>query len=252
MELKLEKARIDTWTKRKFFEGTSAKIGPSLDKSGQPVTGLKDKKEEIKFEKLLGLPEGTLAKTSPYWNDFVIVVDANGTVLNDDLDEHKLQLKFLKAQSIVAEGSAELKLNAKAEYVLFSEEAEKVEKNKGRRLKNEALKKVAQLDPVELRGLVFMYGHNPISMTPDSIEDFVFEKVEQDPKTFNLIVDDPAREAKVFVHNLVKAAILESRGGAYMYNGEVIAYGLDATAHLLQDKEKQELRVALEKQLVAR
>lgn len=250
MILKLEKARIDNWTKRKFFEGTSAKIGPSIDKMGQPVTGLKDLKEEIKFEKLLGLPAKTLAKTSNYWNELMIIVDANGTLFDDQEPEHQLQLKFLRAQSIVAEGTKELLTNARAEYVLINEEEEKIFKNKGRRLKNEALKKVAQLDPAELRGLVFMYGHNPTSMTDEGVEDFVFEKVEQDPATFNLIVEDPAREAKVFVHNLHKAGLLEVRGGAYMYNGEVLAYGIDATAHLLQKKDKQELRIALEKQLI--
>jgi hypothetical protein len=182
----------------------------------------------------------------------MIIVDAEGTLFDDEIPEHQLQLKFLRAQSIVADGTKELLTNARAEYVLVNDEEEKIQKNKGRRLKNEALKKVALLDPAELKGLVYMYGHNPTSMTPDGIEDFIFEKVEQDPATFNLIVEDPAREAKVFVHNLHKANLLELRGGAYMYNGEVIAYGLDATAHLLQDKNKQELRIALEKQLIAK
>ena len=249
MILKLEKARIDNWTQRKFFEGTSAKLGPAIDQTGYPVTGLKDAAEERKFEKVLGLPEKSLARTSDYWNDFVIVVDINGVMLDDSLPEHQLQLKFLRAQSIVAEGTAGLMTRPKAEYVLKNEEEEKVQKNKGRRLLNNARKRVGNMGPAELKGLVLMYGHSPDNMTPDAIEDFVFDKVEEDPKTFNLIVDDPGREAKVFVHALNKAEILELKAGAYMYNGEVIAYGLDATAHLLKDKKKQELRIALEKQL---
>lgn len=250
MILKLEKARVDNWTKRKFFEGTSAKIGPSIDSSGQPVTGLKDLKEEVKFENALGLPKGTLGKTSNYWNDFVIIVDAAGSQFDTDSLLDSLKIKFLQAQSLVSAGTADLLKNSKAEYVLYSEEEEKKTKNKSRRARNSALKKVAGMDPAELNGMVFMYGHNPTSMSPDAIEDFIYEKVEQDSETFELIASDPTREAKVFVHALTKAQILEIRGGAYMYNGEIVAYGLDATAQHLQKKDNQELRIALEKQLI--
>lgn len=250
MILKLEKARVDNWTKRKFFEGTSAKIGPSIDQTGLPVTGLKDGKEEAKWEGLLGLPKGTLGRNSSYWNDFVIIVDANGSQFNTDVNEDALKIKFLQAQTLVAQGSDDLLKNSKAEYLLFSEEAEKVSKNKVRRRRNEALKKVAGMDPAELKGMIYMYGHNPTSMSEDAIEDFIYEKVEQDPATFQLIAKDPTREAKVFVHALTKSQILEVRGGAYMYNGEVVAYGLDATAQHLQNKKHQELRIALEKQLI--
>lgn len=250
MILKLEKARVDNWTKRKFFEGTSAKIGPSIDQSGLPVTGLKDTKEETKWENMLSLPKGTLARNSNYWNDFVIVVDMNGSQFNTEINEDALKIKFLQAQSLVAEGTADLLVNPKAEYVLFSEEAEKVTKNKLRRKRNSALKTVATMDASELKGMVYLYGHNPTSMSADAIEDFIYEKVEQDSDTFELIAKDPSKEAKVFVHALTKAQILEVRGGAYMYNGEIVAYGLDATAQHLQKKDHQELRVALEKQLI--
>ena len=114
MELRLEKARVDNWTKRKFFEGTSAKIGPSIDKSGQPVTGLKDIKEEAKFENLLGMPKGTLSKTSNYWNDFVIIVDSSGSIFDTDSNLDALKIKFLQAQSLVAQGTAGLLTNSKA------------------------------------------------------------------------------------------------------------------------------------------
>ena len=106
------------------------------------------------------------------------------------------------------------------------------------------------MDPAELKGMIYMYGHNPESMSPDAIEDFIYEKVEEDSDTFEVIVADPTREAKVFVHALQKAKIFEIRGGAYMYNGEIVAYGLDATAQHLQKKDNQELRIALEKQLI--
>lgn len=250
MKLKLEKARIDNWTKRKFFEGTSAKIGPSLDQSGYPVTGLKDTKEENAFEKALNLPTGTLAKSSDYWNNFTIVVDADGVILDDEQKEDELKIKFLKAQSLVAKGSQELLTNSKAEYILYSQEEENIQKNKARRERNKVMRLVGAMDMDELKGMVYMFGHNPKGMSEDAIENFVFEKAEEDPKGFALLAEDPGKNDKVFIHKLIKAGILEVRGGAYLYNGETVAYGLDATALHLKDKKNQDLRIALEKQLL--
>jgi hypothetical protein len=249
MIIKLEKARIDNWTKRKFFDGTSAKLGPSLDEFGRAVTGL-EPAEEKKFEKELGLPPGTLAKGSDYWNDFMIVVDADGARFNDEVAEDRLKIKFLKAQSLVAEGTGDLLKNPKAEYVLFSEEHEQAERNKKRRLKNKVLRLVSGMDLDELRGMVFMYGHNPTGMTEEAVEDFIYERAEDDPSRFDLLANDPSKADKVFVHKLVKAGILAPRGGAYLYNDENLGYGLDAVALMLKDKKHQELRIALEKQLI--
>ena len=248
--LKLEKARKDNWTKRFFFEGTSAKIGPSIDHSGLPVTGLKDNAEEKKFEKSLNLPAGTLSKSSQYWKDFVIVVDTEGVKLNDAEVLDQLKIKFLKAQSLIAIGTADLMKKPKAEYVLFSEKEEVASRNAERRVKRKATQTVTAMDLDEMKGMVLMFGMNPTSMTEEAIEDFVYEKAEQDPKGFTLLATDPSKESKVFVHKLVKAGILEPRGGAYLYNGESLGYGLETIAAMLQDKKHQELRIALEKQLM--
>lgn len=250
MLLKLEKARTDNWTKRKFFEGASAKLGPSLDSFGHPVTGLTTT-EEKDFEKKLGLPAGTLSKASNYWNEFVVVVDTDGVKFDDSNPEDSLKVKFLQAQSYVAKGSKELLTNPKAEYILFSEEEEQKTRNESRRTKNRVLSIVGKMDLEERRGMVYMFGHNPAGMSDEAIEDFIYEKAELDPKTFELIAEDPTKEAKVFIHKLVKAGVLETKGGAYLYNGENIGYGLDAVALSLQDKSKQELRIALEKQLLS-
>lgn len=249
-KLKLEKARKDNWTKRFFFEGTSAKIGPSIDHSGFPVTGMKDAAEEMKFEKLLALPKGTLSKNSKYWKEFAVVVDGNGVTFDEDDPLDQLTLKFLKAQSLVAIGTADLLHKSKAEYVLFSEEDEVKDRNEARSVKRKATQAIVAMDGEELRGMVLMYGHNPSGMNENAIEDFIYEKAEEDPKTFTLMASDPSKEAKVFVHRLVKAGVLEVRGGAYLYNDESLGYGLDTIALTLQDKGKQELRIALEKQLI--
>ena len=247
--LKLEKARTDNWTKRKFFDGTSAKIGPSLDAFGHPVTGLTPA-EEKKYEKALGLEPGTLNKSSDYWANFMIVVDAEGARFDDSVAEDEMKVKFLKAQSLVADGTSDLLKNPKAEYVLFSEEQEQADRNKKRRLKNKVLRLVSGMDLNEWKGMVYMYGQNPSGMDEEAIEDFVYERAEDDPKRFDLLASDPAKNDKVFVHKLVKAGIVEPRGGAYLYNDENLGYGLDAVALMLKDKKHQELRIALEKLLI--
>jgi hypothetical protein len=249
MIYKLEKARNDSWSKRKFFTGTSAKLGPSIDQSGYPVTGLKDTAEEAKFEKAMGLPKGTLAKDGKYWNAFIIIIGEDGCSFDDTIVSDQLKLKFLRAQSLVASGTAELLKSSKAIYLLKSEEAEKEVRNKVRRVKTKALSRVASMTLSERKAVVFMYGHNPNEMTDDGIEDFVFEEVEQNPAKFNIIVDDPNLDDKVFVQALIKANIMEVKQGAYMYNGEAIAYGMDETAAHLAQSKNQDLRIALEKQL---
>ena len=92
---------------------------------------------------------------------------------DEDVSVDQMKILFLKAQSLIAFGSEELYTKPRAEYILYSEESEKVAKNKTRREKNKALKLVASMDPSELKGMVFLYGHNPTSMSEDAIEDFI-------------------------------------------------------------------------------
>lgn len=248
MILNLKKAHIDGWTKRLFYSGTSTKLGASLDVTGFPVTGL-TKTEEKNFEKELQLPTGTLSRGSKWWTSFVIVIDDGGVVLDDSIPDHALRIKFLEAQSIVANGLGELKTNPRAEYVLYSEDQEKAARNKVRRVKREATNLIATMDDTEMEGMVYLFNMDPRNMSHDAIEDFLYEKCELDPQSFTLLAKDPDKETKVFILALVKKGIVQLKGGAYLYENELLAYGLEGTAIVLKDVKNQEMRIALEKRL---
>lgn len=82
VELKIKKKH--PWAGLVKYKACFDYIAPYFTRSGSLYTGLTPEDEKT-YEKLLGLAEGTLAKSSPYWNTFCVKVGSRGVLLDDSI-----------------------------------------------------------------------------------------------------------------------------------------------------------------------
>lgn len=211
----------------KSADGTLAKtsIGVGIDKS----TGLRkvilDKAEQIKFEKALGMVDGTLAPNSDYWRDFSVDIQGSDLILDPDSPFDQLKLLVLKSKSaLVADGLEELKTKSKAEFVIVSEAEEAKKSNKIRSIRSKAYALYEKMSTSEMEDVLIAMGKRPTSMSKEMIEDAVGREVDLNPAKFVMIYSNPKFQNIVFVNKLLNLGILSKKGEAIVYEEEVLGY----------------------------
>jgi hypothetical protein len=250
MIVKVKKAKAESWNGLAFFVGAKNTIGASIDQFGRPVTGL-TKEEEARFEKALSLPEGTLANTSDFWLTYGPTLDADSQtlILDTTIPEHEMQYKFLKAQKKVAKNLSELKRNADAKYVIYSEEAEAAEQNKKSKEKRSAIRLLDELSTGQMKELLLFYGKGGLHTNDDAVENALFSEVEADPAKFINYVTDDKLKLKVFALECKRYGIIDSRGKGFVLGDNVIAADVDEMATFLESKSNQAIYKHLKEEL---
>lgn len=250
MEYTLRKINPNKWSNIPMYDGVCAHIGPCLDMVGLPVTGLtedtlfqnaKNQTETLpgtrrKFEKLLGLAEGTLLQRSDFWTLFSVRVEQGDLKLNDEIPDHALKIEFLKAQkALVADGVKNI--HSKSEYVLFTEEAEAESGNKANKTKRSAYALFDELTPTDMREVLEMTGVRTRSLSQAAIENRLSDFMEEYHDKFIALVKDPNRKNQSFVRSCLDRGILEIDNGDVIFNEVVL--GMDiahATIALFSDE----------------
>lgn len=211
----------------KSADGTLAKtsIGVGIDKS----TGLRkvilDKSEQTKFEKALGMVEGTLAPNSDYWRDFSVDIQGSDLILDPDSPFDQLKLMVLKSKSaLVADGLEELKTKSKAEFVIVSEAEEAKKSNKIRSIRSKAYALYEKMSTSEMEDVLIAMGKRPTSMSKEMIEDAVGREVDLNPAKFVMVYSNPKFQNIVFINKLLNLGILSKKGEAIVYEEEVLGY----------------------------
>lgn len=234
----------DNLIKLKKYAETNTGFGCSLDKNGNPATGLtedkqfKDAKGKMQvipgtrkeMERLMGLAEGTLKNTSVYWLTWFVKTDADVLTLDLNDDHDLLKYLFLYAQSIVAVGHEEIEVNAKAEYVLYSEEQEAEVKVKGRKSLKRSYAISEKLDLETKINILAIAGFNADASAPNSIDNKIDEIIEADPEVFLKIVEDSNLIHKSLLSKAMDAGIIIVKEGNIHHNEVLLGHDHDAAA----------------------
>jgi len=230
--------KADPWVGVRKYDGCNDGIGADIDPNnyGDPVTGLtenyytiddKGRKVEtagtrVGMERILGLEAGTLKSSSPYWENYSILVGTSDLILDDDRPRDLLALTFIRAQSKVATSLADLKKNSAAEYVIFNpadEAKENVKRQSTVRKANNTFEKLTKSDRAEILSL---YGVVLENLDPNMIESRLYDEMEGNPTKFLAIVTDPARKNKQFMKLLLHKAIITIDQGVYYYGEKML------------------------------
>lgn len=236
------------------YNNCTDKYVPGLDKvTGVLQTGL-SKADETKLEKELRLEKGTLAGSSRYWDNFVIVIPEEGLTLDTSIPDHELKYKVLSADPAVAKSLQEVKVKARAEYVMTSETAEAKEANTKRKIIANAYALYAKMTQDEVVNALYLLGKDSSTTDSEVARNVLGDIVEKTPAKFLETVGDSLFEEKVWFLKMIKAGILRKAGtglGTKMpiyYHDMMLGSNLEEAIAFVKDKENQNIYIELKKE----
>lgn len=211
----------------KSADGSLAKtkIGVGIDRK----TGLRkvilDRTEATKYEKELGMPEGTLSASSDYWRDFSVDIEGSELVLDPNSSMDQLKLKLLKSKTdLVANGLEELKTKSNVQFVIVSEAEEAKKSNVIRNVRSKAYAAFEKMTTSEMEDVLIAMGKKPTSMSKEMIEDAIGREIDTNAAKFLAIYTNPKFQPLVFINKLLNMGIITKRGEAVVYEEDVLGY----------------------------
>ncbi len=245
----VKKAKADIWSGLKNYEGCAVKLSASVDGvMGNIKTGL-SKEDEIRLETTLNLKSGDLAKNSPFWVDYFVMIPPEGLSLDLSLPEHELMYHVLKVKKMIAKDMAELRTNANAEYVISDEEQEIEVSVSKRHVTSKAWAKFDAMTPAERKNVLIAYGQAPYNMSDAKIEKVLGDMVELDPAKFLFTIDDPLFKGKIFINKCIYNGILSKKGSAIYFDRELIGASLEGAISYLNSNDNQNVTLAIKQAL---
>lgn len=218
--------------------------------TGQRVTGL-TAEDEAELEGQMGLEKGTLKKNSKFWDDYTIVILGNQLVLDDSEPEQALKLKVLKANKTkIAQSIKEWRTEKPdALFYIHSEEEEAKIENVGFKFKRKANSHFDGMSIDDMRDALLFYNIKSETLSNEAIEAKLYKQLELNPRGFLAIVEDEGYKTKLFVKQLVKMDILQTKGAGFTFEGEMLAYSLDKAVEYLQDKDNSNMLLTFKQML---
>lgn len=245
VELKIKKKH--PWAGLIKYKACFDYIAPYFTRSGSLYTGLTTE-DEKNFEKALGLAEGTLAKSSPYWNTFCVKVGARGVILDDNVPRQQMIIKFLSNHKRVATSLD--KLDAGKDYLLINRQAEAIEQNKINKQRREAIKEFDKLSLDQMRKALRILGVKSDNMSNELVESTLFNLVDKQPKKFfDKWVNNKQKETEFILETAIAKGVIRKDRTQYYYGSEMFADSLDQAIAYLDNKKNQDLKLSIINQI---
>lgn len=243
MEVIVRIVKVNPWSNITKWDNCYDYVGPYITRSGNIYTGLTPEQAR-EFESKLGYPEGHLNPTSPFWDTFAIKIGKRDVILDTDKPEDELKYQFLLSHKRVAQGLA--KVNASTDYVLINVESEAVEQNRVNKVKREAFRELDKMSIEDMRKCLRLYGLKSNTMSNELIEAKMTEMIEKDPNKFMLRwVNNKHREINFVIEEAISKNIIRKNRTQYYFGTDLIGNGLDDVVAYLNDKQNQDIKMAI-------
>lgn len=241
VELKLRKK--NPWAGLVKYKNCFDYIAPYFTRSGSIYTGLTPE-DEAKFEKALGYAEGTLSKTSPFWNTFTVKIGSRSLILDDQFPRQEMIIKFLTGHKRVATSLD--KLNAGKDYLLINRQAEAIEQNRINKLRRDAIKAFDKLSLDEMRKCLRLFGVKSDNLSNELVESTLFNLIDKQPKKFfDKWVDNKTKETEFLIEEAIAKGIIRKDRTQYYYGTEMLADSLADCIAYLDAKKNQDLKLSI-------
>jgi hypothetical protein len=218
-------------------------IAPYFTRSGSIYTGLTPD-DEKRFEKLLGYPEGHLAKTSDFWKTFCVKVSSRPMILDDSFPYQEMMIKFLSGHKRVATSLD--KMTAGKDYLLINRQAEAIEQNKLNKLRRDAIKAFDKLTLGEMRKALRLFGVKSDTMSNELVESTLFNLVDKQPKKFFAKwVDNKSKDTEFLLESAIAKGIIRKDKTRYIYGTDQFADSLEEAIAYLDSKKNQDLKLSI-------
>jgi len=245
----LKALQRQSWSGFHRFPKCKDTVIASLGRGGY-ATGLSEG-EEKELEKELQMKQGTLGKYSEYWQDYTVILTDKDKTLQLGAPRDFIDYKILMASNRVANSVNDLTDWPKAEYVLYDAEQDAKKDNLKIKEKRKAYKTFNGLTSTEMRNVLKLMGKKSANASDTLIENTLAEILDDNPKSFNEVIDQPDFKLRVFVEDLIGTNGLRIRGGHYMFGDSAIGHDLDATLLYLKDPKNQDIVLSLKSKLKA-
>lgn len=243
MEVIVKFKKKDPWSGVVKYKNCYDYIGPYLTRSGFPHTGL-TKEDEKRLEKELGYDEGTLDRTSKFWNTFAPRLTNKELVLNTDVPWEELQYLYLKSHKRVAKGLSDKR--AGTDYVMIDSESEAKEANKTNKRRRDAIRAFDKMSIEDMRKALRIFGYKSDTMSNELLESKMFSIVEAEPERFFAKwVNNPNRGTEYIIDQAISKNVIRRNKNIYYYGTEIIGSSMDDTIMFLEDKKNQEIKLAV-------
>lgn len=245
VELKIKKKQ--PWAGLIKYKACFDYISPYFTRSGSLYTGLTPE-DETKYEKALGLAEGTLAKSSPYWTTFCVKVGARGVILDDSIPRQEMIIKFLSGHKRVATSLE--KFTAGKDYLLINRQAEAIEQNRLNKQRRDAIKEFDKLSLDQMRKALRILGVKSDTMSNELVESTLFNLVDKQPqKFFDKWVNNKSKDTEFILEDAIAKGIIRKSKTQYYYGTELFADSLQDAIAYLDSKKNQDLKLSIINQI---
>lgn len=245
VELKLRKK--NPWAGLVKYKNCFDYIAPYFTRSGSIYTGLTPE-DEKRFEKALGYAEGTLAKSSPFWQNFTVKIGARSLILDDSFPRQEMIIKFLTGHKRVATSLD--KLTAGKDYLLINRQAEAIEQNKLNKLRRDAIKAFDKLTLDEMRKCLRLFGVKSDNLSNELVESTLFNLVDKQPKKFfEKWIDNKTKDTEFLIEEAIAKGIIRKDRTQYYYGSEMLADSLADCIAYLDSKKNQDLKLSIINQI---
>lgn len=245
VELKIRKK--NPWAGLIKYKNCYDYIAPYLTRSGSIYTGLTPE-DEARFEKALGYAEGTLAKSSPFWNTFVVKIGSRSMLLDDQFPRQEMIIKFLSGHKRVATSLD--KLTAGKDYLLINRQAEAIRQNQINKLRRDAIKAFDKLTLDEMRKCLRLFGVKSDNLSNELVESTLFSMIDKQPKNFfDKWVNNDSKETEFLIEEAIAKGIIRKDRTQYYYGTEMLADSLQDCIAYLDAKKNQDLKLSIINQI---
>lgn len=227
----------------KYKDWNYTDLGPYWTRSGRVYTGLSEKDAE-RLGKKLGRD---LSPNSDFWDGNQFYVRTTGRDLILDLEDPLDELKYLFLKNHKRVKDSIFKHKASADFVLINQEEESRKTNVFNRLKREAIREFDKMTPDEMRKALRIFGKSAENLSPEVVENRLFEIVEGDPEGFvNKWVNNENKETQYLIERAISMNIIRKNKRQYTYGTDTIGFGLEDSIAYLNDPKNQDVRFAIQ------
>lgn len=241
VELKIKKQ--NPWAGLIKYKSCFDYIAPYFTRSGSIYTGLTPE-EETYYEKALGYEEGTLARSSKFWETFCVKIGSKTLLLDDQFPRQEMIIKFLTGHKRVATSLD--RLDAGKDYLLINREAEAIEANKKNKLRRDAIKEFDKLSLDQMRKCLRLFGVKSDTMSNELVESTLFNLIDKTPnKFFDKWIDNKSKETEFLLETAIAKGIIRKDRTQYYYGSEMFADSLSEAVSYLDSKKNQDLKLSI-------
>ncbi len=241
VELKIKKK--NPWAGLIKYKSCYDYIAPYLTRSGSIYTGLTPEDEKY-YEDKLGYEAGTLARSSKFWDTFVVRIGSKTLLLDDQFPRQAMIIKFLSGHKRVTTSLD--KLDAGKDYLLINREAEAVEQNKQNKLRRDAIKEFDKLSLDQMRKCLRLFGVKSDTMSNELVESTLFNLIDKTPKKFFAKwVENKTKDTEFLLEESIAKGIIRKDRTQYYYGTEMFGDSLDEAIAYLDAKKNQDLKLSI-------